>query len=437
MNSTATKPLDVLFVSELPLWPMDQGYRVHGANLARSLKAQGLNVAFATLRPAEKKVPGWMAEMSLDWPRPMPSDIKRFALGWSGKLAGLRERLADHQGLNGRELAGVLTLIERTKPRAVIALGSHGPAILRGLGWAYPKLPRIWYAADEPVRFQLSMLRREGIHALSHRARLATVFGLMQIAFNRGNIAHRLSGVVGVSERDTRWLKRFNGSDARTIPNGVDTDFYQPTDEIKAPRAAVFWGNLAFEPNKDAVRWFAKKVWPHAVYRWPDATWTIMGKSPDAEIREIAEMPGVELIDSPNDIRPHVRTAGAVVLPMRCGHGIKNKLLEAAAMGMPILASPRAMSGLRFGEGTPPMLVCKSGATWVEALNKVWHSPAQAQALGMRARDWVLNRHTWQSAAVSMNVMLQSLAPAEAIYPESAVDSATPETLTIETRKAA
>lgn len=419
MTADPNNQLDVLFVSELPLWPMDQGYRVHGANMAKTLASHGLRVGLATLRPAAEKTPGWMQELTLDWPKPMPSDLKRFALGWSGKLQGLRQRVAEHQDLNPAELAGLLPLIEQTRPRAVVALGQHGPMLLRGLAWAFPKLPRVWYAADEPVGFQLSMLRREGISALSHRARGAAVFGLMQLCFNRGNKAHRTDAVIGVSERDTRWLARLGGTQGGTIANGVDTDFFQPSDTIRTPRSAVFWGNLSFEPNIDAIRWFADKVWPNTIYRWPDATWTIIGRSPSPAVRAIADAPGVELVANARDIRPHVLSNAAAVMPMRCGRGIKNKLLEAASMGMPILASPRAQGGLSFGGQPSPMMTCKGAATWVEGLDQVWHSPARARALGQRARAWVLERHTWDGAATQMAALLRGLAPEEAIYPET------------------
>ena len=418
-NTPHAHNLDVLFVSENPLWPMDQGYRVHGANMAKTLAQHGLKVGLATIHPPKEKTPGWMQELTTDWPSASATDIKRFALGWSGKLMGLRDRLAGHQDLQAHQLAGILPLIEQTRPRAVVALGPHGPALLRGLAWAYPKLPRIWYAADEPAGFQLSMLRREGITALPHRARLACVFALMQFCFNRGNKAHRTSSVIGVSPRDTRWLSRLGGCPGINIPNGVDTDFFQPSQQIKTPRTAVFWGNLSFEPNVDAVRWFAKKVWPTAVYRWPDATWTIIGRSPKPEVYALADLPGVEVIADASDIRPHVLSNSLAVMPMRCGRGIKNKLLEAAAMGMPILASSRAQSGLVFGGQPAPMMTCKGASTWVEALDKVWHSPVRAQALGERAREWVLERHTWGGAAMQMNGLLQGLAPSEAIYPKT------------------
>lgn len=417
MELNAKPQLDVLLVSELPLWPLDRGYCVHGVNMLKSLKALGLRVAATTLRPSEQTMPGWLSERMLDWPKANKTDIKRYALGWHGKAFGLRCKVAEHQALNGRELAGLLTLVEQVRPAAVIAVGQHGPVILRGLSWAYPNLPRVWYAADEPVSFQLSLLRREGLGSVRHRARLAAVFGLMQALYNRGNAAHRLSAVIGVSPKDTKRLGLIGGCTATTIRNGVDTDFYQPDPTVmRVPRTCAFWGDLSFEPNVDAIRWFVKKVWRQVSYNRPDAKLTIMGRRPGDAVLSLADEACVEVLPDVPDLRPHLRSTGAAVMPMRCGHGIKNKLLEAAAMGMPILASPKAVKGLVFGEGRPPMVVCKRASDWVAGLDKVWGQPGLASATGELARQWVLDRHTWPGAAQKMQRLLQTLVPDEPIY---------------------
>lgn len=409
--------LDVLLVSELPLWPLDRGFCVHGVNMLRSLKAMGLRVGATTLRPSTETMPGWLSDRMIDWPTADKTDIKRYSLGWQGSLFGMRCKIAEHQALNGRELAGLLTLTDRVRPAAVVALGQHGPVILRGLSWAYPNLPRVWYAADEPVSFQLSMLRREGLSSLRHRARLAVVFGLMQTLFNRGNAAHRLSSAIGVSPGDTKRLGLIGGCKATTIRNGVDTDHYQPDPTVmRLPRTCAFWGDLSFEPNIDAIRWFVKKVWRHVSYNRPDAKLTILGRRPGDAVLSLADEACVEILPDVPDLRPHLRSASAAIMPMRCGHGIKNKLLEAAAMGMPILASPKAVKGLVFGEGRPPMVVCKGPSDWVAGLDKVWTQPGLASATGELARQWVLDRHTWPGAAEKMQRLLQTLAPDEPIY---------------------
>ena len=430
-------PLDVLIVSESPLYPADRGDRVQGMNLARALSRHGLKVGVSTVHAPTAPVPGWMQALLLDWPRPMPSDIKRFGLGWAGRLMNLRDRLAGNAGLCANPFAGILPLVEKTRPRAVISVGRHGPVLLRGLAWVYPALPRVWYTDQEPAAAELSLLKQDGITALGRRGKQAALHALMQACFNRGNIAHRTSAIAAPSTGEARWLGWMGGTQATTIHSGVDTDYFQPSDIMRTPRSTVMLGNFASDAAVHAACWFGKKVWPHAVYRWPDATWTILGHSPRPEVRELAELPGVDLIADAHDIRPHVWPHAAVVVPARCGRGVSHTLLEAAAMAMPLITSRRAQRGLDFGGQPAPLLTCKGASSWVETLGKVWDSPARARALGMRARAWVQERHTWDATALQMNALLQRLSPDDEIYPAWQDTPSTPEVPAATSRRAA
>ena len=187
--------------------------------------------------------------------------------------------------------------------------------------------------------------------------------------------------------------------DAVTIRNGVDLGYFSPVNGPMRPRSAVFWGRLDFEPNEDGVCWFADKVWPGLKQQYRDAAWQIIGKgdSPPVQLRGAIE--DIDVVGPVDDIRPYADAASAVILPIRCGGGIKNKLLEAAAMGKPIVASPRAVDGLDYDQDRPPFLVCRSVRDWQEAIGRVWSDGDFASKLARRARRWVASRHTWKGAA--------------------------------------
>ena len=84
------------------------------------------------------------------------------------------------------------------------------------------------------------------------------------------------------------------------------------------------------------------------------------------------------------------------LLPMVSGGGIKNKLLEAAAMGKAIICTSMACGGLR---GTPPAVIVDDEAAWVKAIVRLWANPAERQQLERSARAWILEHHTWEAAA--------------------------------------
>jgi len=396
---------DVLFISEQPLWPLDQGYRVHGCQMARALTEQGLTVKMTSLRSTGGCDQPWLNSMLVNWPEANGEEHKQFLQGWSGPLSRLRKKLAKHQAINSEELAGLIPLVNQLKPKVVIALGQHGPIMLRGLAKAFPELTTVWYAADEPVFFQLSCLRREGINAIRKRTYLAGLYAAIQTCFARG-----LDGAIGVSPTDTKLLKRIAGiRQAVTIPNGVDTDYFHPADTRPENCSLVFWGRLDFEPNADAVCWFANRVWPKLRIRQPQARLKIVGKNAGDQVRQLADIPGIEFVGEVDDIRPYAYKASATVLPMRCGGGIKNKLLEAASMALPILASPKALKGLSWEAHTTPVTLCSSPDGWVHQIERVWFDGVLSNAMRRDARNWILNQHTWPGAASQMIEFLESL----------------------------
>ena len=390
--------LDVLFVSELGLWPMDRGFRVHGCQMAKALDEIGVSVGMASLRSTAEDAPEWLSSLLMPWPTASAEDVETFLAGWDGRLSKLRRRVARHQAIDPYELAGIIGLVREYRPKVVVALGQHGAMMLRGLRSAAPDVTTVWYAADEPVLFHLSCLRRDPQALWKSRLKLASLFATTQNLFARG-----CDGAIGVSPADTvalRWLA--GPRSAATIRNGVDLHRFTPTDTPAQPGSVVFWGRMDFEPNIDAVIWFANHVWPTLAKRSPGARFTIVGKNPVPAVKQLKAVRGVQITGEVEDIRPFAHEAAVTVLPMRCGRGIKNKLLEAAALGRPIVTSPHAIRGLNWNKATPPFATATSAASWIETVWHLWHDPAARGRYQRDARRWVEQDHDWASSALTM-----------------------------------
>jgi glycosyltransferase involved in cell wall biosynthesis len=106
----------------------------------------------------------------------------------------------------------------------------------------------------------------------------------------------------------------------------------------------------------------------------------------------------VALVPDLPDLRPEVARHQVVVLPFVSGGGIKNKLLEAAAMGKPLVCTAQACRGLRL-EGDPPFLTARGVEEWGAALPALWADPGRRDRLGCAAREWALKKHSWAAAA--------------------------------------
>ncbi|MBN4060925.1 glycosyltransferase, partial [bacterium AH-315-I18] len=202
---------------------------------------------------------------------------------------------------------------------------------------------------------------------------------------------------------EAKLLKHLAGAKQSTcIRNGVDMDYFTPPTSRPINKQLVFWGRMDFEPNIDAVTWFCQKVWLQLHAKHPDATFKIVGKNPNAAVNALAKIAGVEITGGVPDIRPYVHSSSVTVMPMRCGGGIKNKLLEAAAMGIPIIGSPKAIAGLKSQQGQVPVLTCTNPAMWISSIEDLWSDTVLAKGLGMLLRQWVLAEHSWSNAAIEM-----------------------------------
>jgi len=397
MNRDAeVRELDVLFVCEHALWPADRGFCVHGFQMARAMHELGHRVGVATIEMTPGDAPPLMHELAAPWPAESAQDLDALHHAWRGPYSWLRHRIADYQGRNLPKFSGVVELVRRHRPKAVVALGQHGPMMLAAIEPG--ETQRIWYAADEPVYFQLSCMMREPVRKWRERFSMLALYGGMHVAYARG-----MDGVIGVSPADKRLLKWMTGvKRAITLRNGVDLNYFSPDAAAVRPNSVVFWGSMDFEPNIDAVRWFAGNVWPLLRQEHPTATWQIVGRDPHQTVRDLHGKDGIVVTGGVPDVRTYARSAAAVVLPLQCGGGIKNKLLEAAAMGLPIVASPRAVRGLiidRSADGSPPLAVCREPRAWKSTVEAIWSHAELGAQLGESARYWAHKRHSWNTAA--------------------------------------
>ena len=143
------------------------------------------------------------------------------------------------------------------------------------------------------------------------------------------------------------------GAPVSTVGNGVDLDYFRSGGVAKMPGAIVFTGLMDYLPNVDAVVWFCDAILPRVQARIPSATFVICGNRPSAEVQRLAARPGVTVTGWVADVRPYLDAAEVFVAPLRIARGIQNKVIEALAMGLPVVSSTAAMNGtvIREGEG--------------------------------------------------------------------------------------
>lgn len=182
--------------------------------------------------------------------------------------------------------------------------------------------------------------------------------------------------------------------------NGVDAEFFAPRDTCASPYRpdelpVVFTGAMDYWPNVDAVTWFAKDMLPALKLRFPTVKFYIVGRSPTSAVLGLAS-DDVQVTGTVPDVRPYLQHAGAVVAPLRLARGVQNKVLEAMAMGRPVVA---AASCVRAIDARPPagLRAAESAGDYVEVVSQWLSDPAAAQQDGEAGRVFVLRACSWEA----------------------------------------
>ena len=128
----------------------------------------------------------------------------------------------------------------------------------------------------------------------------------------------------------------------------------------------------------------------------PDAKFTVIGFQPTEEVRALVGRDGITLQANLADLRDTARSHALAVMPFVSGAGIKNKLLEAAAMGIPIVGTKTAGRGLR---GNPPIELYSEPKALAGAMAELWQDNERRLGLGAAGHAWVLQHHTWSAMA--------------------------------------
>jgi sugar transferase (PEP-CTERM/EpsH1 system associated) len=201
-----------------------------------------------------------------------------------------------------------------------------------------------------------------------------------------------------IAEPEARLLRERTGDDAdrvRLVGNGVDTGYFDPTREYERPfpadaRAIVFTGAMDYHANVDGVKWFARDVLPAIRQARPDAVFVIVGSNPLADVRVLAEVPGVVVTGRVPDVRPYLAHAAVVVAPLRLARGVQNKVLEALAMARPVVVTPNAVQGIPSAQEAGVLVTADAAAMSAAVIRCLGAGQAENQG-----RRFVIERYAW------------------------------------------
>jgi polysaccharide biosynthesis protein PslH len=202
---------------------------------------------------------------------------------------------------------------------------------------------------------------------------------------------------IMTSEIDAERLRALS-PDARTtvIPNGVDTDYFQPSSpHAVVPGRLTFLGPTYMFPNRDAVEFLLADVWPLIQQQHPASTLHLIGKnSPDDKARFESHL-GVTCNGHVPDIRPHLAEAAVSIVPIRVGGGTRLKILDAWSMGKAVVSTSVGCEGLKTVDGHN-ILIRDDPTQFADAVVRLLRDHDLRARLGNEARKTAEECYAWR-----------------------------------------
>ncbi len=226
------------------------------------------------------------------------------------------------------------------------------------------------------------------------------------LEFERGLArAADLSLVVSPLERDL-FRERIPGVDPLVVENGVDWEYFKPDPSVRPGEGVIFTGVMNYDPNVQGVLRFAREVWPLVRKERPGARFFVVGSDPVRAVRALHGKDGITVTGRVPDTRPWFGKARVAVAPLWVARGIQNKVLEAMAMGLPVVATPAAFGGIDALPGTH-LLVEEEPLPFARAVAGLLGDPSRAAALGRAARERVVERYSWEGILAGLERVLR------------------------------
>ena len=388
---------DILFLAHRVPYPPDRGDKIRGFHLLKHLSERKRVhlIAFAD-DPADLKRKGGLARFtgnrSIIW-RSKPQSVAAAQALMTHRPLSLTA--FDNQPLR----ASVENMLARHAIDTIFVFSSqmaqYLPArprqrvIMDFVDMDSAKFAAYAQGSKGPMRW---MLAREARLLMNHEK----------------SVAARADASLFVSEAEARLFRERTGAQrVHAIENGIDTEFFDPAAQFKRidtmGSLIVFTGQMDYRPNVEAVTWFVETILPHIRVAHPNARFAIVGRHPTEAVKALAKQPGVTVTGEVADVRGWLAAAAVTVAPLRIARGIKNKVLEAMAMGRPMVASQAAAEGIDHGDAI------RVGATVGEIAEHVIRllaNPVAAAELGAAARQQVIDRYSWAARLAPLDEIM-------------------------------
>jgi glycosyltransferase involved in cell wall biosynthesis len=392
----------ILYLTPRPCWPLLSGGRLRDYHLARTLASRAELVYLGLSDPGsqltDKSVPG----------------ISRYVLAPKDGSYSASKILAGIAGSTPLPLLNCDSRAAESFLRQLFASGAFDSIQIEGVHMRryLPLLKSL--APGVPVLCDWHDIHSEQMGRFSQSGvslpkRWYAARTARKLAWHEDLLLSECPLHAACSQVDReKLLLRHPQAKIHIVENGVDVPFYDSPREPSVSSSIVFVGNMSYHANTDAVTYFAQSIWPLIRRDAPELSFTIVGSNPTSEVRQLAQLPGIEVTGTVDDVRAYYRQAAAVAVPLRAGTGTRLKILEAMAAGVPVVSTAIGAEGLEASDGGV-ILIADSPERFAASILSLARDPVRRDRMAAAARMWV-ERYDWSHIGARLFSLHQFLA---------------------------
>ncbi|MGO9857642.1 MAG: glycosyltransferase [Acidimicrobiales bacterium] len=241
-------------------------------------------------------------------------------------------------------------------------------------------------------------IRRDGRLATGVRGKLGSTVRTRRAARTEARLINRLDHVLTFSRKDAALLENLGVSTPIEV---IEPLVHMPEGTARPPKEPVvtFTGALFRSVNSESIRWFLDEVWPAVLMGVPEAKLVIAGADPPEWLvgRSSATTVVTGYVE---DLNAVYRDSSLFVAPLRAGAGVKFKVLDAMACGLPVVATPIAAEGIVEDAGeTCFAAITEDPVVMAERIEFFLRNHQAASEVGARARKWTHERFDFGRSA--------------------------------------
>lgn len=220
-----------------------------------------------------------------------------------------------------------------------------------------------------------------------------------------GRVCRQFDAVLAVSHEDKAALQEAAGQpvDITVIPIAIDTDEVTIIERDPEPKHILHIGTMYWPPNIDGVLWFVHAVYPLIRQQRPDVCFDIVGARPPQEIVALdGDRTGINVTGYVADPTPYLQRAALMVVPLRAGGGMRVKILNALAQGIPIVSTTLGCEGIAVTSGKD-ILIADAPPEFAAAVLNLLHDGDLANQIAVRGRRTVVKKYDYRTACCPLD----------------------------------